>query len=148
MGSGDKPKSPAKPLWAPPSLSIRVKCAKADKLRHPLYGLFVILRMATPGPGHPSLDKVVAVHDGVADKPVGTANVPRDASGVAVRFICTIADREGFLVPVHDDANPWLEIFPPDLTHDQQPTWTAQAKMRDMARIPIDTDGKIGRAHV
>jgi hypothetical protein len=141
MGSGDKPKSPAKALWAPPSLSIRVKCAKADKLPHPLYGLFVILRMATPGPGHASLDKVVAVHDGVADKPAGAANVPADASGVAMRFICTIADREGFLVPVHDDSNPWLEIFPPDLTHDQQPTWTAQAKMRDMARIPSTPTG-------
>ena len=75
MGSGDKPKSPAKPLWAPPSLSIRVKCAKADKLPHPLYGLFVILRMATPGPGHPSLDKVIAVHDGVADKPADAYDV-------------------------------------------------------------------------
>jgi hypothetical protein len=140
MGNGDKPKSPAKPSWAPPSLSIRVKCAKSDK--HPLYGLFVILRMATPGPGHSSLDKVVAVHDGVADKPAGAAKVPEDASAVAVRFICTIVDREGFLVPVHDAANPWREIFPPDLTHDQQSTWTAQAKMRDMARIPVDTDGK------
>lgn len=130
----------AKTAYAPPSLSVRVRCAVDEK--HSMSGLFVILRMALAGPSHPSIDKVIAVHDGAAD-PAAPASAPAenpDAVALATRFVCTIVDAHGFLQPVHDDSNPWHEIFAPDPPL-APPRKGVAPKTRDMARIPVDTGG-------
>jgi hypothetical protein len=131
--------------YAPPSLSVRVRCAAEDRETHRMSGLFVILRMAVAGPPHASLDKVVAVHDAAGAAQAGTPDAPAqqnpDAAALANRFVCTIVDMHGFLQPVHDDSNPWHEIFAPD-PPGESPKKGVPPKNRDIARIPVDTDGK------
>jgi hypothetical protein len=140
----DKPATPAATVvYAPPSLSIHVRCSEEKPEKpHSMTGLFVILRMAVAGPSHPSIDKVVAVHDAPATPatPDAPAQDP-DAAALATRFVCTIVDVNGYLQPVHDSSNPWCEIFAPE-----PPPAPAKKgvppKTREMARIPVDTDGQ------
>ena len=128
--------------YAPPSLSVRVQCTN----KHPMTGLFVILRAAVAGPPHP-LDRVVEIANSAAAARAGTgttnpAAAPSDPSAAPPpgQFFCTIVDGHGFLQPVHD-GNPWHWIFGHDPPVGKPPGGATQ-RTGDIARVPMDPDAK------
>ena len=128
--------------YAPPSLSVRVQCTN----KHPMTGLFVILRAAVAGPPHP-LDRVVEIANSAAAARAGNGNAnpaaaPNDPSAAPPpgQFFCTIVDSHGFLQPVHD-GNPWYWIFGHDPPVGKPPSGGTQ-RTGDIARVPMDPDAK------
>jgi hypothetical protein len=136
------PPPPPPPAYAPPSLSVRVQCTN----KHPMTGLFVILRIAVAGPPHPT-DKVVDVANAPVpgrekDKKLDPPTAPPDPSLLA-QFVCTVVDGFGFLQPV-TVKNPWHWLWGHDplLPGKPAPRRGVAPKSADVARVSVDPDAK------
>jgi hypothetical protein len=131
---------PPAPVYAPPSLSVRVQCEKD----HSMTGLFVILRMAVPGNSskHDAVVKIAnAPPPAAGDKGSDAAPAPDTADpDLLVKFVCTIADGHGFLQPVHD-GNPWHWLWNHDPLVTKAPKGAA-VKTGDIVRLSVDASAQ------